>query len=63
MSTYWSGEEVKDTESLRVRTAQLLHEAVDQVVEGRRSSYVAPEYPADMSVLNRLLDDLLGEEH
>lgn len=52
-----------DVESLRVRTAQLLHDAVDEAVEGRRSSYVAPEYPADMSVLNRVLDDLLGEEH
>ena len=50
-----------DVESLRVRTAQLLHDAVDEAVEGRRSSYVAPEYPADMSVLNRVLDDLLGE--
>lgn len=53
------------TDDLRVRTAQLLHEAVAQVVHHserqRRETYVAPKFYADMSILNRDLDRLLDE--
>lgn len=53
------------TDDLRVRTAQLLHDAVEQVIHHserqRRETYVAPKFHADMSTLNRDLDRLLDE--
>jgi hypothetical protein len=53
------------TDAPRVRTAQLLHDAVDLVIHHserqRRATYVAPKYEADMSVLNQFLDGLLNE--
>lgn len=50
--------------TLELRAAQLFHEAVEQVIhheERRRTNYVAPEYPADMSHLNAFLDSLIRE--
>ena len=47
-----------DTDTLELRTAQLLHEAVELVIhheERRRTNWVAPAYPADMSILNATL--------
>jgi hypothetical protein len=49
------------TDTLELRTAQLLHEAVDLVIhheERRRANWIAPAYPADMSILNAQLDAL-----
>lgn len=45
-----------------IRGMRLAHEALEQIIfheERRRTTYVAPKYPADMSRLNDFLDSLL----
>lgn len=51
------------TETQRLRGLQLAHTLLDITnhIE-RRSTYVAPEYPADMSTLNAELDRILNTD-
>lgn len=51
-------------DDLKLRGAQLAHEALEQVIhhsERRRSSHKPAAYPADMSTINTRLDQILAE--
>jgi hypothetical protein len=51
-------------DDLKLRGAQLAHEALEQVIhhsERRRQTHATPRYPADMTHLNNRLDEILHE--